>query len=313
MLRREMETADEARLAQIQMELDDCCRPCIVETLRQDFNKNKLCLHPEDLPLDGGAVVYERVQVQGCTVQVKPYRMGEDKTGYRTVTLEEYLLVWRSTSDACEDHWKEKVGKAKSLKEQCKDVANRIVTRARQGGAARLFPCLGNDLDCWNFRNGTLRWTGDQLIFFDEWDKPSLYYFDFDYDYGETVLPHFDTIFEKQGISGEYRRHVMGQFGRLLSQQGNEWRCFMFLFGKTTTGKTTLLDLFTEIITDRWLLDGYMDPRWLGPYIRLKRLLYFRDAAMTSRTMPTEQLLKLAGNEEFVCESKHQNTSTTSR
>ena len=188
MLRREMKTADEARLAQITMELDDCCRPCIVETLRQDFNKNLLCLHPEDLPLDGGAIVHERVQVDGYTVQIKPYKMGDERTGYRTVTLEDYLMVWRSTSDACEEHWKDKMGKAKSLKEQCKDVANRIVTRARQGGAARLFPCKGNDLDCWNFRNGTLRWTGEQLIFFDEWDKPSLYYFDFDYDYGETEI-----------------------------------------------------------------------------------------------------------------------------
>jgi hypothetical protein len=304
MLRREMETADEMRVEEILEELNGCCCDCIVETMRNDFNKNLLCLHPEDLPLDGNAVVHERVQVDGCTVQIKPYKMGDEKMGYRTVTLPEYLMTWRATSDACEGHWKAKLGKAKSLKEQCKDVSNRIVTRARQGGAARLFPCLGNDLDCWNFRNGTLRWTGDQLIFFDEWDKPSLYYFDFDYEYGETVLPHFDAIFEKQGITGEYRRHVMGQFGRLLSQQGNEWRCFMFLFGKTTTGKTTLLDLFAEIISDRWLLDGYMDPRWLGPFIRLKRLLYFRDAAMTSRTMPTEQLLKLAGN------GKLQSTST---
>jgi len=87
------------------------------------------------------------------------------------------------------------------------------------------------------------------------------------------------------------------------------------LFGKTTNGKTSLLDVFTSFFdeTDRWCLDGSMDPRWVGHYVARKKLVYYRDASAVSKTLSCNQLLQLAGNEEVVSELKLRNNATISR
>lgn len=84
------------------------------------------------------------------------------------------------------------------------------------------------------------------------------------------------------------------------------------LFGKPSSGKTCLLDLFVSLFdkVDSWQLDGDMPARWVGPMLVRSQLLYFRDANSKSVTMPTSELLLCAGNEEFVCEYKHQNGAT---
>ena len=106
------------------------------------------------------------------------------------------------------------------------------------------------------------------------------------------MLPAFDSIFEAQRIGEHQKRYIMAHFGRLLVEQGNEWRCFVMLFGKSTTGKTKLVDLFVSFFEeqDRWQMDGHMDPRWVGSYVAKRQLLYYRDASARSTTLTCNQV-----------------------
>lgn len=106
------------------------------------------------------------------------------------------------------------------------------------------------------------------------------------------MLPAFDSIFQAQRIGEHQQRYIMAHFGRLLVEQGNEWRCFVMLFGKSTTGKTKLVDLFVSFFEeqDRWQMDGHMDPRWVGSYVAKRQLLYYRDASARSSTLSCNQV-----------------------
>lgn len=305
MLRLEFsETQCEMRHDEIREELDACIADTMLETMRKDFNANRICLHGGDLTET--PFVYERVRHEGWCVKLRLLKLNG-----KPISLQQYVRDWRAFSDASMEAWLATY-KKRSMEVCIKELCNDVVSRAKLG----LFPCMTPDMDCFNFRNGSLRWDGTDLVFTaDHWPNPSLYFFDCPYDRDDTVLPYFDSIFEYQGIRGAHKEAILCHFGRLLSRQGNEWRCFMMLFGKTTNGKTSLLDVFTSFFdeTDRWCLDGSMDPRWVGHYVARKKLVYYRDASAVSTTLSCNQLLQLAGNEEVISELKLQNNATISR
>lgn len=306
MLRIEYAKTDcEMRQDEIREDLNRCITPgSMLETMRKDFNANSICLHGGDL--SEVPFVYERVKKQGWCVKLRLL-----KHSGKPVSLEQYVREWRAFSNETMEMWIDTY-KKRSMEMCIKELCNDVVSRAKLG----LFPCLTPDQDCYNFRNGSLKWDGTDLVFQeDNWPNPSLYYFDCDYDRNDTILPYFDSIFEAQNIDGEHKEAILAHFGRLLSKQGNEWRCFLMLFGKTTNGKTSLLDVFTSFFdeTDRWCLDGSMDPRWVGYYVARKKLVYYRDASAVSKTLSCNQLLQLAGNEEVVSELKFRNNATISR
>lgn len=303
MWREEWVEASDERQDEIRQEVVSCLDTCMVETLRKDFNANRLCLHKKDLT--NVPFVYERVLWQDHCVKVRLVRFND-----QPVSLKDYVREWRTLCPETNEHWNS-IFKKQSLNRVVDEVCSDVVGRAKLG----TFPCVEPCMDSYCFKNGTLHWDGTDLVFkTGEW-IPSLYFFDCNYDREETILPYFDSIFESQGIGTEQKKYIMAQFGRLLSRQGNEWRCFVMLFGKTSNGKTCLVDLFASFFedTDRWCLDGSMDPRWVGHYVVRKKLVYYRDAAALSKSLSCNQLLQLAGNEEVVSELKLQNNATLSR
>ena len=86
------------------------------------------------------------------------------------------------------------------------------------------------------------------------------------------------------------------------------------LYGKTSSGKTTLLDLLASFFdsTQRWDLDQPMPERWIGSYLVSRHFVYYRDAKAQTQSLTCNQLLRLAGNEEVTSELKCRNGATLS-
>lgn len=211
MLRVEYASTDcEMRQEEIRDELNRCiCPDSMVETMRKDFNANSICLHGGDLAET--PFVYERVRKEGWCVKLRLL-----KYNGKPVSLEQYVRDWRAFSDETMDVWVDTY-KKRNMEVCVKELCSDVVSRAKLGH----FPCLTPDMDCYNFKNGSLRWDGTDLLFTpDHWPNPSLYYFDCDYKRDDTILPYFDSIFEAQGIEGEQKEAILAHFGRLLSRQG---------------------------------------------------------------------------------------------
>ena len=282
----------------------------MIETIHCDFNANKLCLHMHDL-VQSPPFIYERIIKTDSTGDERCVKVRLYKENGKPVDLNTYLRQWRSFSQITMDFWSKVYGK-KTMNQVTLDLTTDLTARASLSN----FPAADPNELCWNFRNGSLIKVDEGMTFYEGgWPYISNFYFNSDFHEDNTVLPHFNSIFDKQGIEGEQRDYIMQQFGRLLTTQGNEWRCFIMLSGRTTNGKTTLLDMILTWFEDSmtWILDGDLPARWLGAYVENKHLLYFRDAERLSTTLKNEQLLQLAGNEEFVSEYKHRNVTTKFR
>ena len=190
-------------------EVEECIADDMVQTMRNDFNANKVCLHSGDL--DNAPLVYERLlNAAGWCVKVRPL-----KSKGKPVTLEQWVREWRSQTDATMKKWTETY-KNKALTTAVKELCIDVVGNARRG----VFPCAPPDLNAFCFRNGVLRWDGEGLVFDEgEW-RVSIYSFDHDFVWDDTVLPYFDRLMAAQGIQGEQKKLIMMQFGRILSKQG---------------------------------------------------------------------------------------------
>ena len=291
-------------------EMNSCiCPGDLVQSMRNDFNANLVCLHTKDLDPDKpeSTFVWERVQHRGHCVKLRPLRLHG-----KVVTLNQWLVEYHTLTEEMQDHWKEE-NKRKSLSTAVKELAACIVAKA----ARDTFPCASPDLNAFCFRNGVLRYDdlglGPELFFEEGTWRPSLYFFDFDFTWDDTVLPYFDKIVAFQGLSPEQRNALMVQFGRILSKQGNEWQCFLMLYGETGCGKTLLLELMQSFfpLELSWDLDQPMPERWIGTYLSRSHFVYFRDATAVSQSLSCNQLLRLAGNEPVTSELKCRNGATT--
>ncbi len=219
MWREEWSEASDERQDEIREEVTACFETCMVETLRKDFNANRLCLHKKDLT--NVPFVYERVLWRDHCVKVRLVRYNG-----QPVTLTDYVREWRTLCPETQEHWNS-LFKKQSLKRVVDEVCSDVVGRAKLGA----FPCIEPCMDSYCFKNGTLRWDGTDLVFkTGEW-IPSLYFFDCDYDREETILPYFDSIFESQGIGTEQKKYILAQFGRLLSRQGMICECGCYMKG----------------------------------------------------------------------------------
>jgi len=291
-------------------QLHSCIRDTMIETIHCDFNANKLCLHMQDLT-HFPPFIYERIIKTDSGGEERCVKVRLYKEEGKPVDLNTYLRQWRSFSDITMDFWTKLYGK-KTMNQVTLDLTTDLTAKAKM----YQFPAADPNELCWNFRNGSLIKVEEGMTFHEGgWPYISNFYFNSDFHEDNTVLPHFNSIFDKQGIEGEQRDFIMQQFGRLLTTQGNEWRCFIMLSGRTTNGKTTLLDMILSWFEDSmcWILDGDLPARWLGAYIENKHLLYFRDAERISTSLKNEQLLQLSGNEEYISEFKHQNVTTKFR
>lgn len=291
-------------------EMNECIVPGdLVRSMRNDFNANYVCLHAKDLDADKpeSTFVWERVLHQGQCVKLRPLRLHG-----KVVTLKQWLTEYQTLTDEMGEHWNEE-NKKTPLSRAVKELAARIVAMAGRN----TFPCLEPDLNAFCFRNGVLRYGDEGLgeeLFFEEgsW-RPSLYFFDFNFTWDDTVLPYFDKIVEYQGLSPEQRNALMVQFGRILSKQGNSWQCFLMLYGETGSGKTLLLELMQSFfpLELSWDLDQRMPERWIGTYLSRSHFVYFRDATAVSPSLSCNQLLRLAGNEPVTAELKCRNNAST--
>lgn len=204
-------------------EVDECIADDMVQTMRNDFNANQVCLHSGDL--DNAPLVYERIlNDTGWCVKVRPLKsMG------KPVTLEQWVREWRSQTDETMNKWTDTY-KTKALTTAVKELCIDLVGNARRG----TFPCVTPDLNAFCFRNGVLRWDGEELVFDEGQWRVSIYSFDHDFVWDDTVLPYFDRLMAAQGIQGEQKKLIMMQFGRLLSKQGVCETCLCPMEGSCT-------------------------------------------------------------------------------